>query len=226
MNGNGKYTRRSSKKANLDLQAKISAVRALNLEAALRFYGVEFDRRGFACCPLHREKTASFKVHNNKFKCFGCGATGDLIDFVSMRNGLSFGEAVSAICRDFRIDAAPTMADLERYDETRLEKSRNRKEYQGLLANKNELHALFLACNEICDVVAQLPGGKTASNELYVNALFNLMEASSMLTEAEFACIDFARAHPDVLTVPPKPMEFPDKLEWSRRKQTILPFDL
>ena len=226
MKDNGSSIRQNSPRQNLECRAKIAAIRSLDLRTALEFYGVEFDRHGFARCPFHREKTASFKVHNNKFKCFGCGITGDLIDFVSASNKSGFSVAVDMICRDFKINAAPTIDDLERLDNSRLEKSRNKKEYRQILSKKNKLHSLVLAGNILKDTAAKLPGGTGTSNELYVDAHFALMQANALLTEAEHACIDYAAAHPDVLSVPPKPMEFPQKLKWTGQNRSALPFDL
>lgn len=226
MNGSGRHTRKNLARLNLDSQAKVTAVRSLDLRAALEFYGVEFDRRGFARCPFHREKTASFKIHNNKYKCFGCGATGDLIDFVSASNKLGFSAAVNAICRDFKIEATPTIADIEKCDELRLQKSRNKKEYRQLLLKKSELHELVIAASELVEAASKLPGGKWTSNELYVSAHFALMQANALLTEAEHDCIDYAAEHPDALTVSPQAMEFPAKLEWTGLRQAKLPFKL
>jgi DNA primase len=61
--------------------------------------GIELRQRGkylWALCPLHSEKTASFAVNPEKqrFKCFGCGASGDVVDFVMKSKGLSFRDAV------------------------------------------------------------------------------------------------------------------------------------
>lgn len=49
-----------------------------------------------ALCPFHSEKTPSFSVSASKqiFKCFGCGAAGDVIAFISRIESLSFPEAV------------------------------------------------------------------------------------------------------------------------------------
>jgi len=47
---------------------------------------VQLSRKGndyWGCCPFHGEKTPSFKVSPNtgKYKCFGCGKSGDVIDW-------------------------------------------------------------------------------------------------------------------------------------------------
>lgn len=47
-------------------------------------------------CPFHDENTPSFRVNDAKglFHCFGCGASGDVIDFIRHVEGRSFVEAV------------------------------------------------------------------------------------------------------------------------------------
>lgn len=56
-------------------------------------YGMQPNRSGFICCPFHREKTASMKIYPDSYYCFGCGAHGDIFDFVSAMDNLSFREA-------------------------------------------------------------------------------------------------------------------------------------
>ena len=50
-------------------------------------------------CPFHNEKTPSFNVNltHQRYKCFGCGAGGDVFDFVMQIEGLSFYEALKAL---------------------------------------------------------------------------------------------------------------------------------
>ncbi len=52
-------------------------------------------------CPFHSEKTPSFTVSSTKqiFHCFGCGAGGDVFDFLIRFDGISFPEAVQALAR-------------------------------------------------------------------------------------------------------------------------------
>ena len=56
-------------------------------------YGLRPNRSGFICCPFHKEKTASMKIYQDSYYCFGCGAHGDVFDFVSAMDDLSFRES-------------------------------------------------------------------------------------------------------------------------------------
>ena len=70
----------------------------IDLVAVIEKAGVELQRyaghaRGL--CPFHAEKTPSFFVfQDNRFKCFGCQESGDVIDFVQKLHGLSFPNAL------------------------------------------------------------------------------------------------------------------------------------
>lgn len=50
-------------------------------------------------CPFHNEKTPSFSVSRDKqiFKCFGCGAGGNVITYVMKKENLSFMEALKKL---------------------------------------------------------------------------------------------------------------------------------
>ena len=45
------------------------------------------------CCPFHQERTASCHLYSDHFHCFGCGASGDVIDLVKQVLGKNFQEA-------------------------------------------------------------------------------------------------------------------------------------
>jgi len=72
----------------------------VNLKDLVRFYGLDVDRGGFACCPFHNEKHPSFKVYEDHYHCFGCGEHGDHVDFVQKLYGLSNIEAAKKISHD------------------------------------------------------------------------------------------------------------------------------
>ena len=56
-------------------------------------------------CPFHNEKTPSFVVSEQKqiFTCFGCGASGDVIEFVKRYNNLDFVGAVESLAKEYGI---------------------------------------------------------------------------------------------------------------------------
>lgn len=64
-----------------------------------------------ACCPFHGEKTPSFgiKIGASRFKCFACGASGDIFDFVRLAEGCDFPQAVARCAADagIRVELEP-----------------------------------------------------------------------------------------------------------------------
>jgi len=69
------------------------------------YYGHPATRAGYIRCPFHREDTPSCKLYEHSFYCFGCGAGGDVIDFVMRLFNLRFAQAVEMLTRDFGISS-------------------------------------------------------------------------------------------------------------------------
>lgn len=75
----------------------------LDLREVMEYYGIHFNRRGYAKCPFHIEKTASLSIKRNRFTCFGCGASGDVISFVERYFNLDFGQTLVRLNNDFHL---------------------------------------------------------------------------------------------------------------------------
>src|SRR5918996_414108 len=75
-----------------DLKSHADIVQVVQERVPLRRSGTTWKGH----CPFHTEKTPSFHVYGDKgfFKCFGCGAGGDVIKFVELFDKVSFPEAV------------------------------------------------------------------------------------------------------------------------------------
>lgn len=76
-------------------------VRRNDIEEVIGQY-VQLRRRGrtlSGLCPFHNEKTPSFVVYpdTQSFYCFGCGAAGDVINFVRKYNNLGYVESVKQL---------------------------------------------------------------------------------------------------------------------------------
>lgn len=88
-----------------ELVDAIAAVReSIPMREAAEHYGLRFNRAGFAVCPFHNEKTPSFKIHNERGHCFGCGWHGDVIDFAQRILGTDLDEALRSLIRDFGLN--------------------------------------------------------------------------------------------------------------------------
>ncbi len=77
------------------VKAQVDIVQTVREYVPLRKAGGRF----VAPCPFHTEKTPSFGVNPalGIFKCFGCGAGGDVIKFVQLIEGLTFWEALTTL---------------------------------------------------------------------------------------------------------------------------------
>jgi DNA primase len=102
--GNFKALGRCSKPRMLISPEKLSELKsAVDIVELISEY-VPLKRAGKryrALCPFHPDKDPSFYVHveRQNYRCFGCGATGDVISFVQRIDNLTFPEAVRAIAR-------------------------------------------------------------------------------------------------------------------------------
>lgn len=70
---------------------------------------VPLKRRGvnyIGCCPFHNEKTPSFTVSPSKgiFKCFGCGESGNSVNFLMKHEHYSYPEALRFLANKYGIE--------------------------------------------------------------------------------------------------------------------------
>ena len=78
-----------------------------DIESIVSAY-VSLKRKGkilTGLCPFHNEKTPSFTVYpeTQSYYCFGCGASGDVIDFAALLYGLGKREAAVRLAEDFGV---------------------------------------------------------------------------------------------------------------------------
>ncbi len=95
-------------KSRLDIVDVISEY--INLERVGQYYR--------ALCPFHTETRPSFYVSPKlqRYKCFGCGASGDVIKFVQEMENISFYEAVEKLAKRVGIDVSKYMKGSGRSD--------------------------------------------------------------------------------------------------------------
>lgn len=89
----------STREAAAAVKASVTAE-----QAAVILYGIQVDRHHYAVCPFHGEKTGSLRFfQDGGFKCFGCGASGSVIDFVMQMDSLRLRPAVEKLNDAFHL---------------------------------------------------------------------------------------------------------------------------
>ncbi len=95
--------KKSSRKIKEVMQMNIfeTVKAAVTVRQAAEHYGLKINRSGMICCPFHD---------------FGCGAKGDVIDFVARLLDLSAYEAAQRLAADFGLDRPPSVvAQVKKY---------------------------------------------------------------------------------------------------------------
>ena len=98
--------------AGTDLRARCDAIRqnvSLSSLAGRSFKLQRSGREWKACCPFHADRTPSFTIYadDSRFMCFGCGAEGDVLDFVMRLHGVRLSEAMEMLGSELTGEAHP-----------------------------------------------------------------------------------------------------------------------
>ena len=106
----------------------------------VRQYGIEINRSGFCRCPFHTEKTASMKIYAQSFYCFGCGAGGDVIDFVRLYEHCDFKTAYSMLGGTYhRRNDAEVLKSIRSRIKQKDKENENRRKWKSLRIAQEEL---------------------------------------------------------------------------------------
>ena len=99
-----------------ELRARVTLSSVVMRTTKLQKAGREWK----ACCPFHNEKTPSFTVSDEKgfYHCFGCGAHGDVIRWMTDQRGLQFMDAVKELAAEAGMEVpAPDPRAMERAEQ-------------------------------------------------------------------------------------------------------------
>lgn len=104
---------------------------SVTVREAAEMYGIAVGRGGMACCPFHDDRHPSMKLNEDYFYCFGCGATGDVIDFTARLYDLSPKEAAEKLALDFGLAYDSQAPPRRRYvrQKTEAQKLKEKREH-------------------------------------------------------------------------------------------------
>lgn len=85
---------------------------AVTVRQAAALYGLPITTTGMTRCLFHEDHTPSMKMNVTYYYCFGCGATGDVIDLTARLFDLSSLQATRKLAQDFGLgsDKPPSSA--------------------------------------------------------------------------------------------------------------------
>ncbi|BAJ00850.1 DNA primase [Shewanella violacea] len=98
-----------------ELVARIDIVDQIDAKVPLKKAGKNHS----ACCPFHSEKSPSFTVSRDKqfYHCFGCGAHGNVIDFVMEYDRLDFIDAIEELAGQLGLEVPREQGTGKKRDE-------------------------------------------------------------------------------------------------------------
>ena len=111
--------------AGTDLRARCDAVRQGVSLSSLAGKSLKLRRAGRewrACCPFHADRTPSFTIYadDSRFMCFGCGAEGDVLDFVMRLHRVRLPEALELLSSEGEWAlAVPQSAPIQAFESDR-----------------------------------------------------------------------------------------------------------
>lgn len=111
-----------------------------SMRSVVERYGFHVNRSGFISCPFHKEKTASMKIYNDSFYCFGCGASGDIFEFVQRIDHCDFKTAFFSLGGSY--EKTTFESKLAVYRQKKREEERKRE--ADRLRKKRELNNMLI----------------------------------------------------------------------------------
>ncbi|OCG19119.1 DNA primase [Gilliamella sp. App6-5] len=123
----------------LDLIARTSILDVISKRVKMKKKGNNY----FGCCPFHDEKTASFSLNEKKqiYYCFGCGASGSVVNFLMQYERLSFPEAIEELASIQGIRVPYIDSDNNQIDQSKHIESRNvRRDLYTLMAKITDFY--------------------------------------------------------------------------------------
>lgn len=116
---------------------------AVTPRMAAERYGLPVRQGNMVCCPFHADRTPSMKLNEDYFYCFGCGASGDVIDLAARLFGLTSLQAAQKLAADFGIaEQKPSVLAKLKCEKTQAEAERHcfrvLRDYFGILQDWKE----------------------------------------------------------------------------------------
>ena len=96
----------------------------ITMPEVLDMYGIKLPRSKKISCLFHEEKTASLHIYEDHCYCYGCGAFGDILEFVSRMEGINKFQAYRWLGGEIRYRTDPFISEARKKMEEKREAAR------------------------------------------------------------------------------------------------------
>ncbi|MDE6182474.1 MAG: hypothetical protein K2F59_04645 [Eubacteriales bacterium] len=94
----------------------------------INYLGIKTTKNNYIVCPFHKEKTASLKIYEKSYYCFGCQSNGTVIDFIKNYMGLNTLESTEYLAKAFRVSIKKmTIREQYAYEKAKKEQRDNKR---------------------------------------------------------------------------------------------------
>lgn len=170
----------------------------VTMREVMDFYSIDMHRGGFVCCPFHvGDRTASLKVYENSWYCFGCKRGSTVVDFVKEYDRVGYHKAIENCNRYFSLNIPlgekhTILQEIRAKEEIRRrrkERDEKEAEHNRLIDNYNKAFDGFAVVD--CAIISDLPSRKGEMTDRFANAIREYATAKYEYQEAEAALSAF-----------------------------------
>ena len=134
--------------------------REYSMRDILTRYGIQVNRSGMCCCPIHGEKHPSMKVYKDSFYCFACGAHGDIFSFIQQMDNCDFKTAYLSLGGTYEKQTENERAvTIARRERAKSERERVKKQ-------EEQLHQTLARCLTLLARVIRESSPKSIDDEI------------------------------------------------------------
>lgn len=124
----------------------------LGIQQVIEYVTGQTFVRGAIRCPFHNEKDGSFRVNGSYYKCFGCGESGDIFNFVMKYQGLAFKDSIAWLDSTFhlgllgqKISVTQQITERKRKKEQEKQQHEETRKHQELLEIADDYRVCHMA---------------------------------------------------------------------------------
>lgn len=170
----------------------------VTMREVMDFYSIDMHRGDFVCCPFHAgDRTASLKVYDKSWYCFGCKRGSTVVDFVKEYDRVGYRKAIENCNRYFSLniplgETYTILQERRAKEEIRRrkeERAAKEAEHNRLIDNYNKAFDRFAVAD--CTLISDLPSCIEDMTDRFANALKRYADVKYEYQEAEAALSAF-----------------------------------